>query len=54
MKNSKFIDIDAIMIASFVKDWYPNVKFTVDLINENSIQMIETSIFSNNNMDLSK
>lgn len=42
------------MIASFVKDWYPDVSFTVDLINENSIQMIESTIFSNNNMDYTK
>lgn len=54
MRNKDFVDIDAIMIASFVKDWYPHIRFTVDLINENSIKMIETSIFSNNNIDLTK
>jgi len=48
------IDADAILLASYIQEWFPHVKFTVDFKNENSIKMIESTIFSNNNIDITK
>ncbi|CAI2387773.1 unnamed protein product [Moneuplotes crassus] len=53
-KETEGLDIDAILLASYIQEWYPNVKMTVEFQNENSIKMIETSLFSNYYIDTTK
>lgn len=52
--DSESLDIDAVVIASFLHEWYPDVRITVDIKNENSINIIESNIFTNDNADISK
>ena len=52
--ENELLDFDAILLASFLEEWYPHVRFTVEFKNENSIKMIESTIFNSENTDTNK
>ncbi|CAI2387150.1 unnamed protein product [Moneuplotes crassus] len=53
-RENEGLDVDAILLASYIQEWYPYVKTTVEFQNQNSIKMIETPIFSNYYIDMTK
>lgn len=54
MEENELLDFDAILLANYIQEWYPQVKFTVEFKNENSIKMMESTIFENENTELDK
>lgn len=44
--------MDAIVIANYMEEWYPQVPYVVLLKSEQSVKLVENTIFQNNNLDL--
>ena len=45
------LDMDAIILANFIEEWYPQVTYQVMLKNQKSVKLVESSIIQNNNID---
>ena len=52
--DNEVLDVDAILLASYIQEWYPNIKTTVEFKNEGSIMMIESTLFSSQYIDVTK
>lgn len=50
--NKSKIDNDGVMIANYLQETYPQVKFWVEVMHQCSTQLISYSIFSNRHNDL--
>ena len=46
-------DSNAVLITNLLEEWYPSVKFWVELTCKESVQMIENTVFKNNSSSLS-
>lgn len=51
MNDEDDLDMDSIILANFIEEWYPHVPYCVILKNQQSIKLVENSIFQNNNID---
>jgi len=47
IEEAEVLDFDAILLANYLQEWYPSVRFTVEFKNEKSIKMIESTVFDN-------
>jgi len=34
IKNSEMLDMDAVIIANYMEEWFPNIPYCVDMKNE--------------------
>ena len=46
-------DSNAVLITNLLQEWFPNTEFCVELTCNESIQMIEDTVFKNSAMDTS-
>ena len=43
--------MDAVIIANYMEEWYPHVPYCVNLKSEQSVKLVENTVFQNNNLD---